>query len=390
MSRIARVATVAGNADLEAELARDLELRSDVTVVLRCVDRVEVLAATEGGSLDGFVAVGLPLWLDREAVVSALTAGISVLVVTGVAEEASLAIEWGCEVLESADTDGVVARLRAMDPTTVGVPDPAPRGRLVAVWGPKGAPGRTRVAIELAYLAGAAGNVPALVDMDLYGADIAQLLDMRGDAPTIGYIARHPDELRCLEDHSPDWALVVPGSLDPSQWKDVLRARIEQLLMSLRSLKALTIADVGFDLDPVGRSTDDPVTREQLNARVVAEADRVVAVFRGDPVGVRAFLWACTNLRRIIDLNEVIFVANQVRPGDERALDRALTRHLGRRADAILPLRVDRVADAVKRGVPIARADRSSDLVTRLEPIAEMLGVPVPPKGLLARMGARM
>jgi Mrp family chromosome partitioning ATPase len=44
---------------------------------------------------------------------------------------------------------------------------------LAAVWGPKGGPGRTTVAVNLAFEAAAAGGEVLLVDADTYGGAVA-------------------------------------------------------------------------------------------------------------------------------------------------------------------------------------------------------------------------
>jgi Mrp family chromosome partitioning ATPase len=52
-------------------------------------------------------------------------------------------------------------------------PDAGGRRILAAVWGPKGAPGRTTVAVNLAFEAAAAGGEVLLVDADTYGGAVA-------------------------------------------------------------------------------------------------------------------------------------------------------------------------------------------------------------------------
>jgi Mrp family chromosome partitioning ATPase len=47
---------------------------------------------------------------------------------------------------------------------------------LAAVWGPKGAPGRTTVAVNLAFEAVAAGGEVLLVDADTYGGVVAHTI----------------------------------------------------------------------------------------------------------------------------------------------------------------------------------------------------------------------
>jgi Mrp family chromosome partitioning ATPase len=52
-------------------------------------------------------------------------------------------------------------------------PDGDGRRVLAAVWGPKGGPGRTTVAVNLAFEAAAAGGEVLVVDADTYGGAVA-------------------------------------------------------------------------------------------------------------------------------------------------------------------------------------------------------------------------
>ena len=52
-------------------------------------------------------------------------------------------------------------------------PDGDTRRILATVWGPKGGPGRTTVAVNLAFEAAAIGGEVLLVDADTYGGAVA-------------------------------------------------------------------------------------------------------------------------------------------------------------------------------------------------------------------------
>ena len=385
-----RVITVAGDVDVEASVAGSLTARHDVEVVLRCVDRVEVLAAIEGGSLDGAVVVGVARWLDRHTIEKALRSGIAVLGIPVTSEDVTSLGELGCDVVGiGATTQALLERLRR--PTHLHLPDRVPErplGRAIAVWGPKGAPGRTRIAIELAYMAGTTGIPTALLDADLFGGDVAQLLGLPPDAPGLSYLSRHVDELDSLDGPLP-WATVVAGIVDPGTWRDVTRTAWLELLTAVREAHSLTVCDIGSCLEAPPERALDVEDRSDVALATVAEADQVVAVFRGDPVGVKHLLWGWSDLRKRFDPSQAFLVANQVAPGDARALRLALERHLGRGPDAIVPARPERVAEAVRRGKPVTELGPSSEVTRALESIAERLGVKVAARGVLARLGGR-
>jgi len=63
-------------------------------------------------------------------------------------------------------------------------------GRLVAVWGPTGAPGRTTVAVGIAGELARAGVQTLLADADTYGGSVAQVLGFLDEAPGLAAAAR--------------------------------------------------------------------------------------------------------------------------------------------------------------------------------------------------------
>lgn len=58
--------------------------------------------------------------------------------------------------------------------------DPRNPGRLLAIWGGYGSPGRTTVAIALARTLGSKCGSALLIDADTYGADIGHVLSLSG------------------------------------------------------------------------------------------------------------------------------------------------------------------------------------------------------------------
>src|SRR5262249_45594236 len=55
-------------------------------------------------------------------------------------------------------------------------PGHSPRGKVLAVWGPTGAPGRSVVSLGLASFLAAQGVSTTVIDADVYGGSQAQLL----------------------------------------------------------------------------------------------------------------------------------------------------------------------------------------------------------------------
>src|SRR5699024_2653830 len=70
---------------------------------------------------------------------------------------------------------------------------PGPEGRIVVVWGPAGAPGRSTVAVNTAAELAEPDEPVLLVDLDTYGASVAQLLAVLDEAPGVAAATRAAD-----------------------------------------------------------------------------------------------------------------------------------------------------------------------------------------------------
>jgi hypothetical protein len=186
-----RLVTAGAGAAWEAALVQACQTGQVAgQVVHRCYDLGDLLAVAAAGQAEAAVVAAGTRWLDRDALTRLAAAGLAVVGVAPAGDEDSerRLRQLGLQHLAS-DTDrpGVlVERARAAlaaepDPTEeppapVEAPaqaDGQPRRTLVAVWGSKGAPGRTTVAVNLAFEAAAAGNEVLLVDADTYGGAIA-------------------------------------------------------------------------------------------------------------------------------------------------------------------------------------------------------------------------
>ena len=80
-------------------------------------------------------------------------------------------------------------------------PGTAAKGRIIAVWGPAGAPGRTLVAANIAGELAAEGQSVLLVDADSYGASVAALLGLLDEAAGLAQACRLADHRHQVRRH---------------------------------------------------------------------------------------------------------------------------------------------------------------------------------------------
>jgi Mrp family chromosome partitioning ATPase len=213
-------------------------------VLHRCYDLGDLLAVAAAGQAEVAVVAAGTRWLDRDALARLAAAGLAVVGVTAAGDEDGerrLRQLGLLHVASDADPPEALvdqARAALAEPDLEDaspepdVPPPADgdtRRVLAAVWGPKGGPGRTTVAVNLAFEAATAGGEVLLVDADTYGGAVAQTLGFLDDAPGLAWAARlagrgELDALRLWQSvrrAAPGGPRVLPGLPRAELWTEV-------------------------------------------------------------------------------------------------------------------------------------------------------------------------
>ncbi|WP_262000717.1 MULTISPECIES: CpaE family protein [Microbacterium] len=284
----------------------------------------------------------------------------------------------------------VAAALRA-DADHVSAPRSRHPHRVIAVWGPHGAPGRSRIAIELAVELARSGRTTALVDADTVAPSLALLLGLSDDAPGIAAACRRAErgtldatELTRLATTvatgGGEAVEVLAGINRPSRWPELGAARLRMALGACREWREETVVDVAGAFD-----ADDEVTydiagprRHAATSATLSEADLIVAVAAADPLGISRFLRDHAEVRRLTAPTPVSVVVNQVRPGplgiDARGqVRRTLERFAGITDVTFLPFD-QRAADAsLLHARPMTDVTPRSTLVAGIRGLAATL-----------------
>lgn len=387
-----RLATLAGDPEREAQFAADLADKADVELVLRCVDRLEALACIRGSSLDVLVAVGPVAWFDYQCVEEARRAGIRLLGHAADPIQAEMLEVAGFKLIGLEDPLQTLVDAAEEEETTSPA---ASSGKVIAVWGPKGAPGRTTVAVELAATLAQTEPMTLLGDADLYGGDILQLLGIAEELPGVVPIARsgargelRTDSWTAHLKRSGNGPLLLPGLLRADLWSEVSPFGWNEVLEASRRDFTYSIFDVGFCLE----GTHDPgalAGRNDVARSTVAAADMVVAAFRADPVGLRTFFWAVDAEPELLARDSLLVVANRVRPGEDGEIKTIVRRHLGRFPIAFIPDRPDHLARSLWRAEPLSDCCPSSPIVEEITRVAAAIGGRIEPRGFLSRLAGR-
>lgn len=356
-----------------------------LSVTRRCADLTELLAAAEAGlGRVALISADLPM-LDREAVAALHRCGVRVVGLgdPAIGWQTERAVALGVDLVVDAPEDGadvaafvrsvmaLLERGAATSPETGDLPeDPLPqagpgpgftppanptrpreRGRVVAVWGPTGAPGRTTVALNLAAEIALLGHAALLVDADTYGGTIAQSVGLLDESPGIAAAARAAgqgtldlDQLARLTPLLAPDLRVLSGISRADRWPELASASLEVVWTVARALSAWTVVDCGFSLEQdeaLSYDTHAP-RRNAATLSALHEADEVVVVGAGDPIGVQRLVRALGELaelglsaRRTVVVNKVRSSVAGPRPGE--AVTGALERYAGVAAPVLVP-----------------------------------------------------
>lgn len=390
----------------ESEVVRHLATPG-LRVVRRCADVAELLGAA-GAGLGSVAVVSADLpELDRTVVARLAQGGVATVVVADPAD-AQRAAALGADLVRPAGSpvaDLVAAVAAVARGERAGAPGPAPEpvppggggppdppeppteGRVVVVWGPPGAPGRTTTAVNLAAeLAALAGPV-LLVDADTEAPSAAQVLGVLDDASGVAAAARRAAHGRLDVATLQRLSLEVEGGLRiltgltrAERWTELPAPALEVVWDRARQVHAWTVVDVGptLDEDPDPSDTLAP-RRHQATASALAHADVIVVVGAAEPVGIRRLVMALTTLEEDVAPDaEVLVVVNRVRagaagPAPHRAVLEALARFAGTTDPLLVP--DDRPAHdrAVLAGETLARVAPGSPARLALADLAHRL-----------------
>ena len=389
-----RLGTIAGDVERETVFVTGLTRDPQIDLVIRCVDRVEVLAAIRSRAVDALVAIGVPEWFDYQLLEEAHERGVRLIAVAADPIEAEKLEVAGFRVLSEEERRDLAKQVRNMEELPLGELEPRGEGRLIAVWGPKGSPGRTTVAIEVATTLARSTSPVVLVDGDLYGGDVMQMLALAEDLPGIVPLLR---ELERGDGRDPAWSgrlprawragpAVIPGLMRPELWREISSFGWRELVKIIRRDFGFGVVDVGFCLENGKGASDELPSRNEVALHTMAEAERTIAVLRADPVGIKAFAWAVRDYPELLDHERVLIVANKVRRGEEPEVRRLIRRYLGRSVFACLPDVPVQALLAMWEGTPLSLSEPAGVVAEEVRRIADAVGGRVEADGLLTRI----
>lgn len=388
---------------------------SGITVVRRCVDLPELLAVAATGTARAVLVSADLRRLDRDALSRLAASDVAVVGLHSAGDEAgetrlrqlgirhvvpaesapehlAAAVELALADRPSAASSALLAYSRPIPAGDGGLgaeqldapPVEAGTGRLVAVWGPAGAPGRTTVAVGLAGALATSGGPTLLADADVYGGAVAQVLGLLDEAPGLAAAARMANngalDLLALARVAPEVVphlRVLTGIARQDRWPELRPAALEQVWEQARSLARTTVVDCAFSLEQDEELAFDTMAPRRNGATLatLAAADTVLAVGSADPVGVQRLVRGLEQLRDVVPQTTPRVVLNRLRRSavgldPERQLREALDRYVGVRDVWFLPYDREALDAAVLRGRLLHESAPSAPVTRALDALA--------------------
>ncbi|MGY1807300.1 CpaE family protein [Blastococcus sp. SYSU D00669] len=237
-------------------------------------------------------------------------------------------------------------------------------------------------------------GVPSLlVDADVYGGVVAQVLGLLDESPGLAGAARQA-ALGSLDTAALArlaWTVrphlrVLTGLARADRWPELRPRAVSAVLGEARRLADLTVVDCSFCLEEDEELSFDTAAprRNGATLAVLEAADTVLCVSGADPVALQRTVRALGELRDVLPDVDPVVVVNQVRrgpvPGNARAeIAEALERFAGRPVGFFLPADRRATDGALAAGRTLAETAPASPLRGALRSLAaQVAGVPEP------------
>jgi MinD-like ATPase involved in chromosome partitioning or flagellar assembly len=385
-------------------------LHGPVTVVRRCGELAELLAACQSGLARAAVIAEGTEEMTASLVDRLAAVGVSVVALSDDSAEvarlrsigvvtASLEVDSAALASKISDSVGHLpghgrrraeqrdsgyadtgAELRPSEVAEEAEQAPAGTGRIIVVWGPTGAPGRTLVAVNISAELAAEGKSVILVDADSYGASVAASLGLLDESAGLAQACRLADQGLLDAESLARIAApvfikagslrVLTGVTRADRWTELRAAALSSVLEYAKEIADVVVVDAGFCLEADEELSFDSVAprRNAATLRSIELADTVYAVGAADTIGVPRLVRGLAELERVVPQAAPRVVLNKVRSASagrspERQLREAWERYgPGQGIEAFLPSDPDACDAALLSGAVLLEAAPESAL----------------------------
>jgi len=391
------------------EHARNFDVRR------RCLELEDLLGLAQSGQLDVALIAGTVLRWDGDVVARLQSCGVCVIALAADQSQEQRFRQWAVDAVmtldvRAFDTDEVVAEVMRVvthtrsgndghphsfahdmssrsllesvaqtdDPFAPGRED-KPQAKVITVWGPTGAPGRSTTAVGVASALAQRDHRVLLIDADPYGGALALMLGRQEpDIPGLASACRLAHHGRLTQKqlmglvHQVEPGLdLMTGLLRADRWPELRSAALDQVWSLARDLWDLVVIDVGFCLEEDEELSYDSMVprRNATTISALATADHIVAVGSMDAIGLARLVRGLDDLKQVVGREPSVVVAN---------------RGMGRSRQVAVQRQVKEILRETRHDVPVIVLPFDGDTCSRALHAGQSL-IHVAPESALAR-----
>ena len=241
-----------------------------------------------------------------------------------------------------------------------------------------------------------------LVDLDTWGASVAQVLGLVDEAPGVAAAARASEQgaldvpaLARLAPEALPGLRVLTGLPRADRWPELRTAAVEDILRLARGIVDHVVVDAGFALEDDEELSYDTAAPRRNAATLTAleAADHLVVVGAADPVGLQRLVRAVQEVALVASPTPLV-VVNKVRASaagarPERTIRDVLARFAGLEEVRMLPWAPEDCDEAVLGGRALTEVRARGGLTLALGALAAELDPRCPDAAAVSRHGRR-
>ena len=249
------------------------------------------------------------------------------------------------------------------------------RAQVISTWGPSGSPGKTVLAINIAFELALAGHRVLLIDLDTVAPSIETQLNLVDHPAGLAAACRLAAQDRLTESEllrlsqpiqvSGNTLHVMTGLSTPSRWPEVTFEKVNSLIDIASSNFDFVILDIASGL---ASATQQPISGIERNTATLAalqNSNCIAAIGLSDPVGVRRFILGIQELKSLRLDADAIVVMNRVRSSaigrkPKVQIAETLARFASIEVDAFVPDDPATFDQCALESIPLITAKRKS------------------------------
>jgi MinD-like ATPase involved in chromosome partitioning or flagellar assembly len=257
----------------------------------------------------------------------------------------------------------------------------SPKAKVVTVWSPGGAPGRTTIASSVAIELAKQGKRTLMIDADCYAPSIEFQFGIEQSHAGIAAVARAAIQERLTLDYFNQLAAdfvfgkielkIITGLSMPDRWQEVGFDGIHAIVEFAQQYFDVIVIDVAAPIELQIIHEKSLVQRNAMTLAALRLANQIVAVCGAEASDVHRFVWEYQALKSLELPGEFQVLVNQLRTATYgRSAAKQIAETIQRLTGCQVAEFVDFDQSAADRakldGVPIVLAGRNSSARTQI------------------------